>query len=242
MSLPPANLQHLPTELLLLISQDFPPSTLLSLHYTCRRLNLFFTITIKALHSQSVIGDALEWLLFLSMLERDHCLRRQHLVCSKCFKTHHASQFSSEEQRCYPTARKCLGFEGKLWVCPHRSWTLAEVMELRKGGQLKLFHPSLWPVEPCRCLKDGLFLHTLFLHVGTSKSGMVEEKVKKALGLQRSGKCEHMRLRDPARKCFQHAGCESLGCDEAEIRCRLCIREPRTSRDDRQRRVSTMDA
>ena len=226
----PARLDHLPTELVTLISRYLLPSSLLSLRYTCHRFILHFSISVKTLFSRSYTPQSDQWLLFLCMLERDHRIRQ--LVCCKCYKPHHVSQFSDEERLQCPNVRKCLGFEGKLWVCPHKRWTFAEVQELRKGDQLKVFHPSLWPVEPCQCLKDGMFLHFMFMHVEASKAGVVEKRVKKALGLPRSRKCEHMRLREPARKCFQHDDCANLGCGNTEFRCRLCV-EPGAFIDER---------
>ena len=217
----PAQLDHLPTELVDSIAQYLPTSSLLALLYTCRRFNLHFSITPKTLFSRFWwSSQAEQWLLFLCMLERDQRIRT--LVCSKCHKTHDATLFSDKERTCCPTIRKCLGFEGKAWVCPHKRWSLAEVQELWKGDQLKVFHPSLWPVEPCQCLKDGMFLHFMFMHVKTSKSRTFEDWAKKASGLQTSRRCVHMRLRNPVRQCFQHEDCASLGCVGTDFKCRIC--------------------
>lgn len=218
-------MSSLPTELLAHILASLPPSTLLALHYTSRRFASLVSLTPQRLFSQTHLHDSeppsLEWLLFLSMLERDHLLHN-NLVCSRCTKTHDATHFSSPEQQKSPLARSCLGYEGKIWVCPHKSWNAGELQLLREGN-LKVFHPSLWPVEPCRCLKDGMFLHTLFLHVESEDPGPLEARMKRMLGLSRSKRCEHMRLRDPEKKSFKHQECATLGCEGTAFACRRCI-------------------
>ena len=66
---------------------------------------------------------------FLFMLERDGQLSEQRLVCSGCVQTHERSLFSSQTRQKPPTKRYCLGWEGRLQVCPHRTLSYVEFTE-----------------------------------------------------------------------------------------------------------------
>ena len=66
---------------------------------------------------------------FLFMLERDGQLSAQRLVCSKCVQTHERSLFSSETLQREPTKRNCLGWEGRLQICPHQALSYADILE-----------------------------------------------------------------------------------------------------------------
>lgn len=221
-------ISSLPTEILAQILAYLPPSSLLSLHESCSRFASLIPTTPKRLYSQSQPYNketqSPEWLFFLAMLERDGCLH-DSLVCSKCSRTHHRTQFSEHEQQKSPLERSCLGFDDKLWVCPHRLWTMTELELLRQGKQLKVFHPALWPVEPCQCLKHGMYLHWLFLPVKTEGSGTVGASLKRMIGLPRTTSHKHLRLRDPERRCFKHEECANLGHNETTFSCRMCIED-----------------
>ena len=66
---------------------------------------------------------------FLFMLERDGQLPGQRLVCSGCVQTHEGSLFSSPTRQRQPTKRKCLGWEGRLQICPHQALSYSDVIE-----------------------------------------------------------------------------------------------------------------
>ena len=223
-------LPSLPNELLDQVFTELPPSTLLSLHYTSSRFASLIPATPQRLYSQSQPYNkelqSFEWLFFLAMLERDRCLN-SNLVCSKCRRTHDRTQFSDQEQQKLPIERGCLGWNDEMWVCPHKLWTTTELDLLRQGQQLKVFHPALWPVDPCPCLKQGMYLHWLFLPVKVEGPGMVGAGVRRMLGLSSLTTHKHLRLRDPERRCFQHEECATLGADETGFPCRICIEDCR---------------
>ena len=100
---------------------------------------------------------------------------------------------------------------------------MKEVIKLRQG-LLRAFHPSLWPVKPCRCLKDGMYIHTLMLHVATQQktSGTVMERLRGVFKLKQPVRIEHMRLKDPEKACFRHKNCASIGNDATELQCQQC--------------------
>ena len=223
-----------PTEILVQICTYLPPSSLLSLHESCSRFANLIPTSPKRLYSQSQPYNreetySPEWLFFLAMLERDRRLH-DNLVCSKCNQTHDRTRFSSHERQKSPLERSCLGFHDQMWVCPHRLWTRAELQLLRQGQQqLKVFHPALWPVEePCQCLKRGMYLHWLFLPVKIERpSSLVGANFKRMFGVSRAATHQHLRLRDPERRCFQHEECANLGNDEMELNCRMCVEDSR---------------
>ena len=133
---PSPNLQYLPAELVDEIAQYLLPISKLSLRYTCHRFRHHFSVTIESLqeqHSTKSNADAEErqWYNFLCMLERDQ--RISQLACGACKQTHHISMFSQNTQQRYP--RRCLASEGEPWVCPHASYTRAEVSFLRGRAQ-----------------------------------------------------------------------------------------------------------
>lgn len=207
----------LPIELLSLILAHLPLSTLLSLHYTSRLFSALIPLTTHHLYAllppppySYPTPIAHEWLLYLSLLERSSS-KQLKLVCRPCLRPHHRTLFSPAQQDQPALQRSCLGTEHKMWICPHKSWSMKEVLKLR-DGQLRVWHPSLWPVEPCRCLKDGVGLHTLFFHVRGMKGRM------KSI----FGRGVHVRLRDPKHWCLTHAECWSVGCKGTEYQCRLC--------------------
>lgn len=131
---PPPNLQYLPAELVDEIAQYLLPISKLSLRYTCHRFRHYFSVTMESLRKEfSIIlfHHPTPWLDFLYMLERDQSISQ--LVCNACNQTHHISLFSKSNQAKIP--RRCLASEGEPWICPHRSYTRAEISLLRLRAQ-----------------------------------------------------------------------------------------------------------
>lgn len=218
---------EIPTEILYQILTYLPRSSLLSLHYTSHRLANLVHVTPQLLYSQSQPYNAdlqsFEWLYFLAMLERDHRLH-SNLVCSKCLKTHDRTQFSDQQQQIPPVNRYCLGWSDTKWVCPHKVWTISQVKLLHQTQQLKVFHPALWPVKSCPCLKHGMYLHWLFLAVKSESHHTIGTGLRKMFRSSKAADHTHIRLRDPERKCSQHEECATLGADGTEFLCRFCIK------------------
>ena len=248
---PSPNLQYLPAELVDEIAQYLSPLSKLSLRYTCHRFRHYFSITIKSLRkenftkSSSNIEERNQWYNFLCMLERDQ--RISQLVCSECKQTHHITLFSQLAQRTYP--RRCLASEGEPWICPHGSYTRAELRLLRLYAQSHTrWQPllvdivgfikdyCLWraivhrgkPLFPahydCSCRKIKRSQHLLFLHIEASKFTSLQARLEKALGMSASVKCFHVRnpTREPVRR-VEHENCPGPHSGELPFRCRLCM-------------------
>ncbi len=95
---------------------------------------------------------------FLFMLERDGQLSAQRLVCSRCVQTHERSLFSSETLQREPTKRNCLGWEGRLQICPHQALSYADILErppIALCGSCG-HEPNHWSIQDHG---EGLWLH-----------------------------------------------------------------------------------
>lgn len=66
---------------------------------------------------------------FLLMLERDGQLSEQRLICSGCVQTHERSLFLSQTRQRQPTKRYCIGWEGRVQICPHQALSYVNVTE-----------------------------------------------------------------------------------------------------------------
>ena len=248
---PTPNLQYLPAELVDEIAQYMSPLSKLSLRYTCHRFRHDFSITIQSLQTQvstkssSNTGERNQWYQFLRMLERDK--RISQLVCSACFQTHHISLFSESAQRKSP--RKCLASMGEPWICPHSSFTRAELRILRLyaqshtrwrpfladiAGCVKDYYiwrasdqkgKSLFPSQyDCFCRRIKRSQHMLFLHIEASKYRLLQARLEKALGMSAVLECSH--VRNPTRKhvkCIEHEDCSEFHGGDLSFKCRLCI-------------------
>ena len=183
LSPPTPNFQYLPAELVDEIAQYLLPISKLSLRYTCHRFRHHFSVTIESLREQhstkpSSNAEERQWYNFLCMLERDQ--RISQLVCRACKQTHHISMFSQSAQQRYP--RCCLASKGEPWVCPHASYTRAEISFLRmrvhaaaykhacRSRKLPLLvegvrflkHYCLWAKDYCLWLASHPGIHTQF--------------------------------------------------------------------------------
>ena len=248
---PSPNLQYLPAELVDEIAQYLSPLSKLSLRYTCHRFRHHLTTTIISLRKQTSTKSSSntegrnQWYNFLCMLERDR--RFSQLVCSACKQTHHISLFSQLAQRKYP--RRCLKSQGKPWICPHASYTRAEVRILRLYAQSHTRWPPLLvdivgffkdycirrasdhgrkPLFPsqydCSCRKPERSQHMLFLHIEASKLRSLQARLEKALGMAAVVKCSH--VRNPTSipvSCVEHKDCSELHGGDLSFKCRLCI-------------------
>ena len=251
--LPPPipNLQYLPAEVVDEIAKYMSPLSKLSLRYTCHRFRHYFSITIQSMQkrispkSNSNTRERNQWYDFLCMLERDQCISQ--LVCSVCCQTHHTSLFSKIAQLESP--RKCLASMGEPWICPHSSYTRAELRMLRLyaqshtrwrpflvdiAGGVKDYYiwrasdhkdKSLFPSQyDCSCRRIKRSQHMLFLHIEASKYRLLQARLEKALGMSAALKCSH--VRNPTRKhmkCTEHEDCSEFHSGDPLIKCRLCI-------------------
>ena len=175
LSPPTPNLQYLPAELVDEIAQYLFPISKLSLRYTCYRFRHHFAVTIESLHStkpSSNTEERAQWYNFICMLERDQ--RISQLVCSACKQTHHISLFSQSAQERFP--RRCLASEGLPWVCPHASYTRAEISLLRLGAHASAYKHAPPPYGllgyGLRLLKDYCLFHKDYCLWGVSHPGI----------------------------------------------------------------------
>ena len=143
-------LPFLPTEVLLFIAQFLPPSSLMSLTYTCRTIRSNMDVSIEhSLGKKNRItqlppldlylnlpkptgsGWSLptvernvyhsERLKLLCMLDHDQIIPPGKAVCSGCADVHDRSLFSDKSLAQSSGERLCLGTAGRIWICPH--WT-----------------------------------------------------------------------------------------------------------------------
>ena len=257
LNLPPPtpNLQYLPAELVDEIAQYMSPLSKLSLRYTCHRFRHYFPITIQSMQKQvptksnSYSEERNQWYNFLCMLERDK--RISQLVCSACCQTHHISLFSEFSKGFSQRTglRSCLASRGQPWICPHSSYTRAELRILRLyaqshtrwrpflvdiAGGVKDYYiwrasdhkdKSLFPSQyDCSCRRIKRSQHMLFLHIEASKFRSLQARLEKALGMSAVVKCSH--VRNPTGKnirCIEHEDCSEFHGGDPSLRCRLCI-------------------
>ena len=141
-------LPDLPTEIILIIAQYLPPSSLMSLSYSCRTIHNKTGVSIEQLlgtknQIAQLSGSSLEdnlpkrvgttWSLpimtrnvyhserlkLLYMLYRDKKVPPSKAVCTNCADTHDRSLSSSTTLAQPSCERSCLGSVGRVWICPH---------------------------------------------------------------------------------------------------------------------------
>jgi hypothetical protein len=158
-SAPSSHIEGLPTELALEIINHLPPSSEISLSYTCRKLrpllpaqinHIFAPRTRAGKETRAGSEDPSDWFTFLCMLERDHRLSAR-LVCSACSRCYHSLRFSLFARQQDPFERQCIKHEGKFWLYPHKFWSYSKVSRLQELQQT--YNGMLASVV---CLDNGL--------------------------------------------------------------------------------------
>lgn len=218
----PMTLLTLSTELLLDVAHYLPPSSYMSLSYTCRTIRIKMGVSIA-----HVLGDNppisqssgstpsveirnirfLERMELRCMLGRDRKTFSSTAFCSGCQETHDCSLFSTHSLAQLGTTRRCLGSDGLLWVCPHRAF---DYDEATRGEVAHDFH---------QCGSNYLFTHGRYgstfyskwpimrVSANTAPSG---EEVKEALRALDAPMCPHMRLNDAKVAAVYHPDCQKL--------------------------------
>ncbi|KAF2729195.1 hypothetical protein EJ04DRAFT_580820 [Polyplosphaeria fusca] len=138
-------LSSLPTEILLIITANADPPTIMALRGTCSRLATLFPSPTSQL---SALSRTETWRKEYSRRRRWFqlaCLRYQErrgqldagqLVCTPCIATHDVTCFSAGMQGVEPGGtRKCLGWARRLRLCEHKSVGLEA---------LRFFNPDVW--------------------------------------------------------------------------------------------------
>ena len=133
---PHFKLEYLPPELILKIEQYLPPSSALSLSYTCSRFRQTMKAKVEDLtylvdmlsvlrNSKESVDESVvssQRLAFLCMLERDGRLSPSRAICGVCKVTHHVSMFSSTNLQQRSHWRRCMDpdlWPPTRWRCRH---------------------------------------------------------------------------------------------------------------------------
>lgn len=185
-------------------------------------------------------AEAEERFAFLCMLERDGTMSKSKLSCSGCSQAHHRSLFTPPAVAQDSSKRKCIGQEGRLWICPHRIWSCAWMNAIRTQPS---FHRYYQYACPCPVDVDifsitlGLKVTYPLCEVKFGEKFSVRDIVAacKAAEIQF---CPHLRSRDEAILNCLHADCDRLttlscllifspGCPNEEahsgLQCRMCM-------------------
>lgn len=200
----------LPCEVELEITRYLSASSKLSLSHTCRRFRTTTDTYIgdlfpasKSVSTVVILRErqkALECFAFLCMLERDGTMSSAKLPCSECCQVHHCSVFTRTAIAQESSKRKCIGCEGKIWICPHRDWSCSRINSLMFPPRL-----NLYMLYDCRCPGDTVFsprkleVSTTFplLKVITGKTSLIADCVAKCKVAQIQF-CPHLRSSDEA--------------------------------------------
>lgn len=229
----PNGLLKLPTELILEIADYLPPSSYMSLSYSCRRIRNGMGASIE-----HVLGDklpmgrqsatalsvemrnvrSLERIEWRCMLDRDRKIPSPKAFCSGCMRTHDRSLFSIQSLTEPSTKRYCLGSAGRVWICPHRSLDHNQVMEFFR-------EPIDGSVYEGRCVPlYGEVYYSCSFSSGSSGSFVTwwpivkmpqdglpsDQDVEEALRLLKVPMCPHLRLNDACVASAYRKDCASL--------------------------------
>ena len=219
------SLLKLSTDIILEIADYLPPSSYMSLSYSCRRIRNGMGASIE-----HVLGDklpmgrrsattlsiemrnvrSLERLEWRRMLDRDGKIPSPKAFCNGCLRTHDRALFSLQSLTNSSTNRYCLGSAGRIWVCPHRSLDHAQFMELLKepkktpdckGRSVSMYGEfydtcSYGSTTSFRDSSSGSFI-TLWPIVKMPQHGLPSHQdVEEALRPLKAPLCPHMRLND----------------------------------------------
>lgn len=229
----PKGLLKLSTDLILEIADYLPPSSYMSLSYSCRRIRNGMGASIE-----HVLGDklpmgrqsatalsvemrnvrSLERLEWRCILDRDRKIPSPKAFCSGCMRTHDRSLFSIQSLTQPSTKRYCLGSAGRVWICPHRSLDHNQMMEF-------LRNPRDGSICEGRCVPMYGEFYYACSHSSSSGSSFVtwwpivkmpqdglpsDQDVEEALRLLKAPLCPHLRLNDACVASAYLKDCASL--------------------------------
>ena len=145
-------LPDIPIEVLSMVVDLLPPSSVMSLCYSCRTIYSNIgtpiesvlgkkNVTVRTMRTSIVSplprmvyldrnetyalsitsrkAHQSERMKLLCMLDRDHMISPSKSVCSGCADTRDRSLFSLSSLAQPSGERCCMGFSGRLWICPH---------------------------------------------------------------------------------------------------------------------------
>ena len=244
----PVALVILPTELILAVARYLPPSSYMSLSYSCRTIRNKMGVSFAHVLGDKVSMDGLsgsalsiesrnvrylERLELWSVLVRDGNIPSWKAFYSGRKLSHDYSLVSTRLFAPVSREHRCLGSAGRVWVCPHRILDYNEATMSREttdvhgcGGNGRLFlHGrrgntllSRWPIM--RAPQGLLPSH---------------EEVKEALRPLHVPMCPHLRLNDACIASIYHPDCRRLRWETEGVgvapdcQCRMCsLKQPRT--------------
>ncbi|KAL8724732.1 MAG: hypothetical protein Q9181_006696 [Wetmoreana brouardii] len=168
--------QELPAELVLLIKQYLPLSSLVALSHTCSRFYRSSSEVIEDIfdrwhYPREGLARLIGQISFLEFVSRDKrkvqrnsqvVKRLEERVCVTCVKLKDISFFSLAAQRGPAVKRQCIVHEGRLWVCPRKIWNFELAIRLCSdtGDNRHSLSPEQASVcGPCQCGKHFTLLH-----------------------------------------------------------------------------------
>ena len=229
----PESLLKLSTDLILEIADYLPPSSYMSLSYSCRRIRNGMGASIE-----HVLGDkapmgrvsatalsvemrnvrTLERLEWRTMLDRDGKIPSPKTFCSGCLRTHDRSQFSIQSLTEPDTKRYCLGCAGRVWICPHQSFGYDQVLESfekprdssRCEGRSVSMYDECYETCSFGSMSSGWFV-TYWPILKMPEHGLPSNQdVEEALRPLRAPMCPHLRLNDTCVASAYMKDCASL--------------------------------
>lgn len=244
---PLTQFELLPPELILELARHLSLSSALALGYTCRSFrgtieakveDLDYVVEMKSFlkdpeESEDERWVVLERLAFLCMLERDKRLSASTAVCRGCKTARNVSVFSFTALRQRPHQRLCMSCEGRLWICPHRSWDQAQLREVERLGWT-----MIESVAQCGCLNGEVLISSSLRSSPPTEEYLLNgyypvlampqgfefhaSRIRKALIALGVNICPHLRFGDAIILDAFHPGCTRLKVPWFPERCAWC--------------------
>ena len=207
----PEGLLKFSTELILEIADYLPPSSYMSLSYSCRRIRNGMSASIEhVLGNKLRIGQwsasapsiemrnirSLERLEWRQMLDRDRKVPSPRAFCSRCSCTHDRSLFSMQSLTQPSTERRCLGSAGRLWICPYRSLDYDQAIGFLTSAKNHFSTPGRFYWLGRSPTPEGSFI--IFWPILKMPQDGVpsNQEVEEALRSLKAPMCPHLRLND----------------------------------------------
>ena len=250
-------LQTLPPELFLHTARLLPGSGIVALGHTCRSFYCMLPVHISDLfdrfHSPSESEERLldqeEYLHIINTDEFEEVqsptewIRHELYFCHSCGTEHAATEFSIAALGEPSSKRRCLKYEGFLWICPEQIWSYSKVASF-------IEKPSYFPRGPCVC---GQHYTTLLRSTNSSEKffNLVVQAfplktfetpscidwvtINDILAYRHLRICPHTSLSDPGiLRCFFEGCGRTFNMHRVECGCFIC--KPRLLYRTRHRR------
>ena len=258
------NLPTIPTEVISMIADLLPASSVMSLSYSCTTIREKMKISITLVLGQKCViartsgrsiqtvhwkeksveerkacplahtmrnAQHTERLKLLCMLDRDRLILPSKAVCSGCADTHHRTVFSPSSLAESSAVRCCIGFAGRVWVCPH--WTLdhnlktAPTIPMRTDTCGANAFVAIINKRPC-----------VYWPVAVLQENDIapsQKLVEDSLGSLNVPICKHLQIRDPWVTRLYSPDCKKLRWSQDRkdpysiCRCSLCTSHYKTA-------------